>query len=193
MNVLDYIKNYSALLIGIVIGFGISLVFFLFFSDKDNSIRIIAALINGLVLILIAGYFNRSENSAVSLKNYFLSELAEFRNEYFDFTARVESGSLNKREIKTENKKLSMSAQQLLHVLKREFNINSEIITPISSILNIISGYDPLITGDRIAYFDNIDEDSLVNLSRQQEYLLAIKQKDLRLLLKNLAININKA
>lgn len=165
----------------------------LLFVEVDHTIQIFIALINAAVLILIAGYFNKTQDNTKALKEYFISEVSDFRFRYMNYLDDIEKRKLNKKEVIYTNKEFSMQANQLTHVLQREFKINTTIEMLVHKIMTIHSGSSEMVDSSRLDYFDKIRDTDKVSLSSHQNYLVASTKKDLSLILKNIVINIAKA
>lgn len=186
------IKKYAGLLLGLVFGILITLACLLIISPKADAISLISIIVNGILLLLIAKYFTRGENSTSALKTYFTSELIDLRSKYFQYLAEVEQGSISKSDVISLSKNFSVEIQQLKTILKKEFDINTEIEKVLSGVLFIISGNSQQLEDSSINYFDRIRDTELITLSRDQSRLLSDQKKDLNLLFKFLVIEITK-
>lgn len=120
-------KVYIQILLGVIIGIGISLITYFLFSETSDKIRILGFLVNAAVLIYISTQLASNQANSKSLKEYYTTEIKEKRLAYLDFIASISKGDLTKQEITSKFSSFSQDFLQLKTFISQKLNFESHI------------------------------------------------------------------
>lgn len=176
-------KQILFVLIGFVLGIFGTILFFSSQGTFTDAIRLLGIFVSATVLIFITTLLNKNQNNSNLLKNHFISEVNNQRENYLVFMKKLQDRQLTKQEVTSGFKTFSEDFNQLEVFLNQEFSISSPVQKQNRDI--------HLLTCDNLP-FDSLKPTDSFALSNELHIQLEKKLKDFKYLLINLILRINK-
>ena len=97
--------------------------------DTSNWIEIVSIIINGVLAFWIAKTLQNSSNNKRVLKDHFIKEVINLRDNYDIFSKHILSNRITPREINSNFKSLNIQATSILSFLNKKYNINTRYLS----------------------------------------------------------------
>lgn len=120
------------------------------------------------------------------IKEFFIDEILEIRNEYRALIGQLKSGELKPRMIKYKTKELNIRVNDLMSILKEQYNINFNYL--LSYQLELLS-----IIMDSEEFVANFSSNSAFSLSEQTLGSLSIFENENDGKFSRLIMDVNKS
>lgn len=151
-----------------------------------DYISILAIIINFILAIIIVRTIqNRLTNKRV-LKDHFISEIKELRNEYRDCINKLHSNSANSKEILPLLKLMNIKAKDLIELVNIKHGIDKQILLPYQDTLR------ELITNN-VDFIRDFNTVGTINFSEDSKNSFHKFQQENNHIFNDLIIKINDA
>lgn len=132
----------------------------------SDWIQIGSILITASLSIWIVKTIQAKVDSKRFIKEFFINEILEIRNEYRVLIGQLKNGELKPRMIKYKTKELNIRVNDLMSILKEQYNINfSYLLSYQLELLSIIMDSNEFVTNFASNSTFSLSEQTLGDLS----------------------------
>jgi hypothetical protein len=106
--------------------------------NLEILVNAISVLVNVFLTIYIVSKLQNSLNNKRSVKDHFIGEVVQLREEYRKFLTDLAAGQVNASKVLPWFKLMNIKGNELINILSSKYNVNDQILSPYQTELNDI-------------------------------------------------------
>ena len=174
--------KYIYLVVGISGGIIFTLIYFSIEFGTSDKVLIFNTVINAGVLLFVSTFLAKHQHNSKSLKEHFVGQIKEYKNEYVLFVSNIFSGELSKKQINSSFKKFSEDFNNSQLFIKKVFEYETFIQVKNRKIHFLLCNNDK---------FDMLKPDENLVITPEKRSKVAKELKEFKHLLENLMVEIH--